>query len=167
MEDALPNTKQRSSDKIGMRTSKLAAPSKKSILMILARIYLGWRRCSKAVKRMWRKSWTTETFSFALSILTLAGLVTTLLAHQGKPFPEWPQLVSINSLVSLFSLLLRICVSVILTEGMSQSYRLREPKLTSAVGISQCKWNWYRKSKRLDHIERLDSASRGSWGSIN
>ncbi|KAF2852516.1 hypothetical protein T440DRAFT_420379, partial [Plenodomus tracheiphilus IPT5] len=51
--------------------------------------------------------------------------------------------------MSLFSLLMRACVGVVLAEG-----------------ISQCKWNWYHKSRRLDHIGRLDSASRGSWGSL-
>jgi hypothetical protein len=40
-------------------------------------------------------------------------------------------------------------------------------ELTYPAGISQCKWNWYRKARKLDHMERLDSASRGSLGSVN
>ncbi|KAJ8116651.1 hypothetical protein OPT61_g1971 [Boeremia exigua] len=98
---------------------------------------------------VWGKSWTAETGSYIISILALAGLTATLLVHQDKPLPQWPQLVTINSIISLFSLLMRACVGVVLAEG-----------------ISQCKWNWYRKAKKLDHIERLDSASRGSWGSF-
>jgi hypothetical protein len=38
--------------------------------------------------------------------------------------------------------------------------------LILAKGISQCKWNWYQKADKLDHMERLDSASRGAWGSF-
>ncbi|USP79036.1 hypothetical protein yc1106_06310 [Curvularia clavata] len=70
-------------------------------------------------KHMWGQSWTLETLSLVVSILGLAGLIATLLAHQSKPLPQWPQLVTINSIISLFSLLMRTCVGVVLTEGPS------------------------------------------------
>jgi hypothetical protein len=66
---------------------------------------------------MCTRSWTTETCSYMIAILALAGLVATLSAHQGKPLPQWPQLVTINSIISLFSLLMRACVGVVLAEG--------------------------------------------------
>lgn len=69
------------------------------------------------VNRIWAKSWTTETCSYVISVLALAGLVATLLSHQNKPLPQWPQLVTINSIISLFSLLMRACVGVVLAEG--------------------------------------------------
>jgi hypothetical protein len=78
----------------------------------------GWSRCLQAVNRGWRSSWTTETCSFIVSILALGGLIATLVAHQNKPRPEWPQMVTINSIISLFSLLIRACVGVVLAEGM-------------------------------------------------
>jgi hypothetical protein len=68
-------------------------------------------------QRLWKGSWTAETCSFILAIIALGGLVATLLVHQGKPLPQWPQLVTINSIVSLFSLVMRACVGVVLTEG--------------------------------------------------
>jgi hypothetical protein len=68
-------------------------------------------------QRFWMGSWTTETCSYILAIIALGGLVATLLVHQGKPLPQWPQLVTINSIVSLFSLVMRACVGVVLTEG--------------------------------------------------
>ena len=40
-----------------------------------------------------------------------------LLAHQNKPIPEWPQIVSINSIVSLLSLFMRTGVGLVLAEG--------------------------------------------------
>ena len=63
------------------------------------------------------RGWTTETCSYITSVLALAGLVATLLAHQNRPLPQWPQLVTINSIISLFSLLMRACVGVVLAEG--------------------------------------------------
>jgi hypothetical protein len=76
-----------------------------------------WTRALHTVNRLWKRSWTTETISLGFSIFTLAGLIATLLAHQHKPLPQWPQLVSINSIISLFSLLMRSCVGVVLAEG--------------------------------------------------
>ena len=61
--------------------------------------------------------WTTETCSYIIAILALGGLVATLLVHQGKPLPQWPQLVTINSIISIFSLLMRACIGVVLAEG--------------------------------------------------
>ena len=154
--------------KAGSQKNKnLAAQAKNIFRTAIARVCLAWKRCVEAVSRGWNKSWTLETLSLIASTLTLAGLVSTLLAHQNKPLPQWPQLVTINSIISLFSLLMRACVGVILTDGSLRSKLKRAYKLTSATRISQCKWNWYRKVRKLDHIGRLDSASRGSWGSIN
>ena len=150
----------------GQKNKNFAVQAKEMFRTALACLGLTWMGCIEAVSRTWNKSWTLETLSLIASIVTLAGLVSTLLAHQNKPLPQWPQLVTMNSIISLFSLLLRACVGVILTEGNLRSKRYELHKLTRATGISQCKWNWYRKVRRLDHIERFDSASRGSWGFI-
>jgi hypothetical protein len=82
-------------------------------------IKVGYRSSTHAIRKSWKKSWTVETFSFIFSVLTLVGLVATLSAHQGKPLPKWPQLITINSVLSLFSLIMRTGVSVVLAEGMS------------------------------------------------
>lgn len=77
------------------------------------------KRHHQSVTSIWGKSWTAETCSYIVSILALAGLTATLLVHQNKPLPQWPQLVTINSIISLFSLLMRACAGVVLAEGMS------------------------------------------------
>ncbi|KAJ8109669.1 hypothetical protein OPT61_g7293 [Boeremia exigua] len=101
------------------------------------------------LRRIWNRSWTVETCGLVLSVLALGGLVATLVVHQDKPQPEWPQLVTINSFVSLFSLLMRTGVGVVLAEGISQS-----------------RWQWYRTPRKLEDAERFDAASRGPWGSF-
>jgi hypothetical protein len=105
------------------------------------------KRCSPA--RNWHSRWTAETFSCVFTLLSLIGLIATLHAHQKRPLPQWPQLVNINSIVSLFSILIRAGVGMVLAEGISQS-----------------KWQWFRKARKLSDLERFDSASRGAWGSV-
>ncbi|KAF3045733.1 hypothetical protein E8E11_007451 [Didymella keratinophila] len=95
------------------------------------------------------EGWTAETCSFVFAILSLLGLVVTLFLHQNKPLPQWPQLITINSIVSLFSLLMRAGVGLVLAEG-----------------ISQCKWQWFRKPRKLKEMDRFDAASRSAWGSV-
>jgi hypothetical protein len=46
------------------------------------------------------------------------------MAHQNRPLPDWPQIVSINSIVSLFSMMIRAGVSMVLAEGMSEHLQI-------------------------------------------
>ena len=101
------------------------------------------------IAQLWERGWTAEAFSCIFALASLAGLIVTLLAHRNKPIPEWPHLVTINSIVSLFSLLIRGGVGFVLAEG-----------------ISQLKWQWFGKIHKLNDMDRFDSASRGAWGSI-
>jgi hypothetical protein len=101
------------------------------------------------IGQFYSRQWVSETFSCLFALLAVAGLVITLRAHEHKTLPDWPQLVTINSIVSIFSLLIRGGVCYILAEG-----------------ISQLKWQWFRKPHRLSDMEHFDDASRGTWGSI-
>lgn len=102
-----------------------AVRSKKRFPTVLSRIQIEWNKFSHYMSRVGSKSWTTETCSYFIAILALAGLVATLSAHQSKPLPQWPQLVTINSIISLFSLIMRACVGVVLAEGRSPSSECR------------------------------------------
>jgi hypothetical protein len=90
--------------------------------LVPTRSGVGWKRSVQGLNR----NWTAETLSYIVSILALAGLVTTLLAHQSKPLPQWPQLVTINSIISLFSLIMRAGVGVVLAEGNLKLHCWRE-----------------------------------------
>jgi hypothetical protein len=68
--------------------SSPVAQSEKRFLTVLDRIKAKWKRFSQSISRMGAKSWTTETCSYFIAILALAGLITTLSAHQGKPLPQ-------------------------------------------------------------------------------
>jgi hypothetical protein len=114
-DEALPVTNEECSN--GKKTKRTQTPAQPRRLFTVAHMSLDWKRSLQAVNRMWSKSWTAETCSCMVSILSLAGLVTILLAHQEKPLPQWPQLVTINSIISLFSMVMRACVGVVLAEG--------------------------------------------------
>jgi hypothetical protein len=75
--------------------------------------------------RILNKDWTAEALSFTVSVLALVGLIVTLLAHQHKPLPQWPQLVNINSIISLFVLVMRSSVAMVLAEGHTRIYLAR------------------------------------------
>ncbi|KAF2631346.1 hypothetical protein BU25DRAFT_428322 [Macroventuria anomochaeta] len=98
---------------------------------------------------IWRAGWTIETCSCILALLSLSGMIATLWKHQDQPLPAWPQIMSINAIVSLFSLIMRAAIGVVVAEGISQS-----------------KWQWYRRARRLDDLQRFDAASRGISGSV-
>jgi hypothetical protein len=83
----------------------------------------GCKRSGHAFAGMARRRWTSEAISLLLASLSLLGLVATLVAHQGTPLPQWPQLITINSIIFLFSILIRAGVGVDLTEGTIIAHR--------------------------------------------
>lgn len=95
-------------------TSRLRQRSRNALHLLGS----GWKTCAGAWKRIWSRSWTAETCSYVVSILALAALIATLQTHQNKPLPQWPQLVTINSIISLFSLCMRASTGVVLAEGI-------------------------------------------------
>ena len=74
----------------------------------------------------WNYAWMTEVCSYVFSLSTSGSLVIMLVVYYNQPIPDWPQLISINSIVSLFSLFTRTGVSLVLAEGM---YSIAPPRL--------------------------------------
>lgn len=95
--------------------------------------------------------WLLEILSLLLATLAFAAIVITLGIHRDKPLPQWPSLISINSLVAIFTAIMKATLMVPVVEG-----------------LSQLKWVWFRhaESKPLDDFEAFDMASRGPWGSF-
>lgn len=108
------------SESTAVKKTRLAAffASVAAVFVAVPRYFTtGCKRCGHAFAGIARRRWTSETFSLLFASLSLLGLVATLVAHQGKPLPQWPQLITINSIISLFSILIRAGVSVVLAEG--------------------------------------------------
>ena len=108
----------------------------------------------KTVKLWWRMikerwNWTDETFGFMLAVLALGVIVGMLSGYSGKRLPEWPSLVSINSLISIFTSIMKSSMLLPIAEG-----------------ISELKWIWFERRQHLTDMDKFDSASRGPWGSF-
>lgn len=74
-------------------------------------IALGWKECLRISAFLWRKSWTAEVCSFIIAVASLLGLIITLSIHDKR------HLITLNSVVSLFALLTRVGMGIVLAEG--------------------------------------------------
>jgi hypothetical protein len=63
------------------------------------------------------KPWWTEITACVLVLLAITAIVLTLAIHQNQPLPNWPFGISVNSLVSVFVVILKGGMLLILSEG--------------------------------------------------
>lgn len=91
--------------------------------------------------------WLVEFASLTLAFVAFIAIIITLFIHQDRPLPKWPSLLSINTLVSIFTNIMQAALILPISQG-----------------ISQLKWLWFRNTRPLIDLERFDSASRGPWG---
>lgn len=98
------------------------------------------------------KFWTSWEWEFAACFLVLAipvFIFATLYTHSGQPLPQWPFRVSINSLLSIYALVLKAATGFL---------------LTSCIG--QLQWAWFSETRPLTDMLRFDSATRGADGAL-
>ncbi|KAF2141171.1 uncharacterized protein K452DRAFT_318841 [Aplosporella prunicola CBS 121167] len=92
--------------------------------------------------------WLMEVLACVIALLALVAIIITLGLHDGRPIPDWPFRISVNAVVSIFSVILKGTMLVPVAEA-----------------VSQLKWSWYKEPRPLDDFARFDDASRGIWGS--
>ena len=104
------------------------------------------RRCTRfAIDTIW----LPEIISFLLAVIAFLSIVILLAVRKDKPLPKWPSLISINSLVAVFSAVLRVALLFPIAEC-----------------VSELKWIWFANPQPLSDFDRFDSASRGPWGAL-
>jgi Protein of unknown function (DUF3176) len=64
-----------------------------------------------------RKIWLTEILAAILALVAMAAIMITLGTHNGRPLPDWPYQISINALVSIFSVIFKGAMMVPIAEG--------------------------------------------------
>lgn len=98
--------------------------------------------------------WRNWKYESAACLLVLSGpliILGTLYPHNGQPLPQWPLDVSINSLLSVYALILKASIGII---------------LTSCIG--QLQWKWFAlESRPLYDMVRFDQATRDAGGALN
>jgi hypothetical protein len=75
-------------------------------------------RKGSRISALWRHGWTAETCACIFALCALVGLIVVLLRLQNRPLPDWPHAVTVNSIVSIFALLIRASVGIVLAEGV-------------------------------------------------
>jgi Protein of unknown function (DUF3176) len=90
--------------------------------------------------------WWLELSSCALFVAALAAVVITIYPYEGRPLPQWPYHLTINSLISVYIVILKAAML-----------------LVAAEGLSQLKWTWFSQSHPLSDLLSFDNASRGPW----
>lgn len=107
---------------------------------------------------MVEKWWLFEFFAWFLGAIGLIAIVIILRTTEGKPTPNWylkskyssvKLTVTINSVISLFSTLVKSTLLIPVIAGMSQ-----------------LKWVWFRQGHHLSDYQRFDSAAKGPLGSL-
>ncbi|KAI9725124.1 MAG: hypothetical protein M1828_003466 [Chrysothrix sp. TS-e1954] len=96
------------------------------------------------------KEWWLEILACVLIIAVIAAVVVTIRLQQDRPLYHWPYDLSINSIISIYSVVVKAAILLIVSEG-----------------LSQLKWVWYTCARPLKDLEDFDKASRGEiWGSL-
>lgn len=95
-------------------------------------------------------SWKWESATCFLILAIPIIIFGTLYPHSGQPLPQWPFRVSINSLLSIYALVLKAAIGFL---------------LTSCIG--QLQWAWFTETRPLTDMLRFDSATRGADGALS
>lgn len=69
-------------------------------------------------KALWNV-WWLEVSSSLLGLGCLLAIVIILSVHDERPLPNWPDLISINSLIAIFTAVFKAALILPIAEGMS------------------------------------------------
>jgi hypothetical protein len=93
--------------------------------------------------------WALEAGSMCLATLCLVVITIMLLQFDGREMPRWKVSITIEAILSVLS-------------GFTKSCLL----MPTAEALGQIKWNTSKTEKRAIDVERIDKASRGTWGAV-
>ena len=97
----------------------------------------------------WSGSWAWEIGSITLAVVGLVLLVAFLVKINNTPYATWQYTASPNTVVSIIVTITKAAVLV---------------SVSSCLG--QLKWNLFQNPAPLYHMQVIDQASRGPWGSL-
>lgn len=96
------------------------------------------------------RNWWMEIAACFLIFAALTAIVPTMYPHQGKPLPQWPYLISVNSLISIYVVVPKCTILLVTIEG-----------------LDQLKWRWFLERRPLDDLVTYDQATRGPLGALS
>ncbi|KAI1195508.1 hypothetical protein F5X97DRAFT_242037 [Nemania serpens] len=93
--------------------------------------------------------WTWELANCGLLLVSLFAILATLYPHDGQPLPKWPFSITINALLSIYAVVMKASMLLIL-----------------ASGIGQLQWSWFLHPHSLKDVVRYREAAQGPLGSL-
>ncbi|KAK3996636.1 hypothetical protein QBC44DRAFT_317245 [Cladorrhinum sp. PSN332] len=93
--------------------------------------------------------WWLEGLACLLVVSMLAAVVATIRPYEGKPLPQLPYNLSINTLVAIYFVTLKSALAFVLSQL-----------------LGQLKWSGFERTLPLYRLAQYDDASRGPWGSL-
>lgn len=93
--------------------------------------------------------WRYELACCVLFLAAFCAIVATLLPFEHRELPQWKYGLSLNSVVSIYVVILRASMLLVASQC-----------------LSQLKWLWFRDEHKLLDIASYDDASRGPLGSL-
>jgi hypothetical protein len=88
--------------------------------------------------------WKLELFACLAFLTALAAMVATMYPHQGKPLPQWPFRVSVNTLLAIYGGVMK--AAMIYVVGSC---------------VAQLQWSWFSSERPLIDLSRLADLSHG------
>ena len=94
-------------------------------------------------------TWWIEISACAIALVTLIAIIATLYPHQRKPLPQWPYSLSVNTLLAIYTAVLKATLLATISEC-----------------LGQLKWIWFSENRPLDNLVAYDDATRGPLGAL-
>ena len=80
------------------------------------------RRITSRILSLMNDVWAWEILSCVLATTCLIAIVATLAVHQDHPLPQWPNYISINSLIAIMTAIMKASLMVPIAEGTFSIY---------------------------------------------
>ena len=108
---------------------------------------------SHARASWWRRtlldSWVPEVLALATSTACLVAILIVLRIFDNQAAPTLPYGITLNAAIATLATASRLMLIYTVT-----------------AAISQLKWCWYLKTRKIKDMQVFDDASRGPWGSM-
>jgi hypothetical protein len=76
------------------------------------------RKCFPGLLKFCEDRWVFEIICCLFAFCNLLAIITILAVHQEKSLPHWPYVISMNSLVSIFTALMKAAMMLVVSAGM-------------------------------------------------
>jgi hypothetical protein len=76
------------------------------------------RKCFSGLLKSCEDRWGFEVICCLFALCNLLAIITILAVHQEKSVPHWPYVISINSLISIFTALMKASMMLAVSAGM-------------------------------------------------